>query len=538
MYKNTLKKLVDKNLINSSGKISPWIDRKISDGLREEVLNSTSFLTDICLSDRIRVMMLDISEQPLCLTCNSPTTFHRTLGNFSRYCSKSCFNSSEEKSDNLKTLAKDGKLAIGINAKKYQQEKYNGLTAIQADKSIREKIKNTCLERYGVDNGSKTQEAKDKISKKSRGKNKHFIGNKPQHSNLTQEQIDLISDLDSLYNSYIESKIPITIFSENLGFSKTTIVNLFNRSGYDVPIFHGKGFSISHPEKEICSFLDSYDIKYEQQYKIEGKKFDVYIPEYNFAIEYNGLMFHSFGRSEYSMFNNHDKQDSNIHLNKLKMCENNNIELFQIFENEWINLKKKEICLSIIKNKLKLNQTIYGRKCEIKEVGQKESKEFLNTNHIQGYCNSSVKFGLFCEDELVSIMTFGKPRFNKNYQWELIRFCNKLGVNVIGGCDKLFKHFIKTHSPLNILSYCDKRLFTGKVYSNLGFEELGESKPNYFYFTKKEYILHSRNKFQKHKLETLLDNFDPVLTERENMFNNGYRIIWDCGNKVFVWKSC
>ncbi len=134
-------------------------------------------------------------------------------------------------------------------------------------------------------------------------------------------------------------------------------------------------------------------------------------------------------------------------------------------------------------------------------------------------------------------MSFGKSRYSKKYEWELIRFCNKLNYNVVGGASRLFKHFIKTYDPNNIISYCDIRVFTGELYEKLGFSYSHTSKPDYFYFKKPNYTLYSREMFQKHKLKNLLEIYDETLTEKENMFNNGYRRIWDCGNKVYIWKK-
>jgi hypothetical protein len=41
-------------------------------------------------------------------------------------------------------------------------------------------------------------------------------------------------------------------------------------------------------------------------------------------------------------------------------------------------------------------------------------------------------------------MTFGKCRFDKKHEWELLRFCNKLGCHVPGAASRLLKHFEKT----------------------------------------------------------------------------------------------
>lgn len=127
-------------------------------------------------------------------------------------------------------------------------------------------------------------------------------------------------------------------------------------------------------------------------------------------------------------------------------------------------------------------------------------------------------------------MTFGKSRFNKNYDWELLRYCTIPNFNIIGGASKLLNHFRNHHSG-SIISYADKRWSDGNLYRKLGFIELKDSQPNYFYV--KDIRRFSRNQFQKHKLKDILKKFDPLMTEKENMLANGYSIIWDCGNKVF-----
>ena len=211
-------------------------------------------------------------------------------------------------------------------------------------------------------------------------------------------------------------------------------------------------------------------------------------------------------------------------------CESKGIQLFNIFEHEDLDL-----WLSMINTKLNLNKKIYARKCIIKELKSQETKEFLDYNHIQGYISSKVNLGLYFEDELVSVMTFSKPRFNKNYEYELIRFCSKRNTSVIGGASKLWKYFVTKYNPKSVISYANRRFSNGEIYSKLGFELIGKTEPNYFYFKMSTTQLYSRVKFQKHKLSKLLDNFNPELSETENMFNNNYRRIFDCGNLKYLY---
>ena len=131
-------------------------------------------------------------------------------------------------------------------------------------------------------------------------------------------------------------------------------------------------------------------------------------------------------------------------------------------------------------------------------------------------------------------MSFSKSRYNKNFEWEMIRESSKIGYLVIGGKGKLLKFFEKNFNPKSIISYSDKRFFNGNSYLKLGFELIKETEPGYFYF--KGLKRENRVKFQKHKLSTILENFDSDLTEKENMLNNGWRIVYDCGQKVFIKK--
>ncbi len=343
-------------------------------------------------------------------------------------------------------------------------------------------------------------------------------------------------------------------------FSEFEIVNVPNKlnglitlkhsvCGEDFDLFLGNGKiqnyilrcskcqskSISSPELEIKNWIESKNIRCISQYKVGNKKIDLYLPDYNLAIEYHGLMFHSYGKSGYSMFNNHLSENKNRHLERLELCQSNNIQLLQIFENEWYNPIKKDIWLSTISSKLMLNQRIFARKCKIVKVNKTDTDNFLTNNHLQGYTNFSYSFGLEYNGELVSIITIGKSRFSGKYDWEILRYCNKKYTNIIGGFSKLLKHFNKNYQG-TVISYANKRWSDGNLYEQNNFTLLHESSPNYFYFLDKKTTLYSRNQFQKHKLKDKLEKFDPILTEKENMFNNGYRRIWDCGNKVYTLK--
>ena len=220
---------------------------------------------------------------------------------------------------------------------------------------------------------------------------------------------------------------------------------------------------------------------------------------------------------------------------KTQKCLEKGIQLIHIFQDQW--LYKQDIVKDRIKNIIGIyNNRIFARKCTIKEIKAKECNDFLDINHIQGHDNSKIRLGLFYQDQLISVMTFAKPRFNKNYQWQLVRFASKLGTQVVGGASKLLKYFQRNYQPKNIISYADRRYSNGKLYYALGFNFLNNSEPNYWWTN--GYIIYPRYQCQKHKLKELLgqQNFNSQLSESENMYNNGYNKIYDCGNMVFAKK--
>jgi hypothetical protein len=202
-----------------------------------------------------------------------------------------------------------------------------------------------------------------------------------------------------------------------------------------------------------------------------------------------------------------------------------------VWEDDLENLDKKEIILSIIQNKiLKNSEKIFARKCIIKEINSKLEREFLNKNHIQGYVASNHKLGLFYNEELVSIMTFSKSRkilnsLNK-YDFELLRFCNKLNTNVIGAGSKLFKHFIMNNEFKTIVSYSNIERYSGGIYEILNFKNDGVTPPNYWW--SRGGNRHHRWNFRKNKL--VEQGYDKNKTEVQIMHDRGYYRVWDCGN--------
>lgn len=251
---------------------------------------------------------------------------------------------------------------------------------------------------------------------------------------------------------------------------------------------------------------------------------DLYSAEHTLAIEVNGRYWHSEERGKGQMY----------HVNKTEECSKVGISLLHFWDDEVDS--KFPIIESMIRARTDATEKVFARNTKLGSPTKEETVGFLNENHLQGYTAHSKVYGLYQEKTLVAVMSFGKPRFDKTHEWEILRFATKLNTTIIGGASKLFKAFILGEQPKSIVTYADRRYSEGKIYEKLGFSFSHNAKPNYFYI--KNGININRYAAQKHKLSKLLgDRFDPELSEYDNMLANGYKRVYDCGNKVFTWSK-
>jgi hypothetical protein len=257
----------------------------------------------------------------------------------------------------------------------------------------------------------------------------------------------------------------------------------------------------------------------------DGSEIDIYLPDKNVAIEFNGLYWHS---EQVLTANGRNK------LRDWKKWQNlldKNIKLISIYEDEWE--QNKEIVKSRLANILGKTSTVtYARKCELKEIDSKTASTFCNQNHIQGKGRSNYRVGLYHNNDLVSVMTFSNNNLSRRIKgWEINRFCSKLHTHVVGAASKLFAHFVKQINPDTVISYSDNRWSTGNLYKQLGFEFSHQTKPNYWYFLPNECK-------RIHRFALRRKSTDPqILTEKQLRDKQGFYRIWDLGNSKWVWKN-
>ena len=427
------------------------------------------------------------------------------------------------------------------------------------DKSVKEKKKQSYLNRYGVGNPSQSNEVKtskkqtcikhfgvkcnltlDKTKEQIKQTNLKKYGTKYFTQSENYKKISWSKFYEKLLSSERLKSEMLPVFSlndyrgveEKYEFKCLKCNNIFKDHLQDgrIPRCYNcyPRKIVSYGELEIIDFIKSLDINLiiesSNRSLPSGKELDIYLPTLKVAIEFNGLFWHSEiggGKSK------------NYHLDKTKECEKLGIKLIHVFEDEWTN--KQEI----VKNRLKHilgydnDDKIYARKCKIKEISYDECSLFLNDNHLQGKDGSQIQLGLFYNDKLLSVMSFGNLRKSlgsKNIigEYEMYRFCSS--KNTIGAPSKLLSYFIKKYRPNKIISYADRRYSSNSAfYSKIGFTFSNYTKPNYFY-TNDYLTKYHRFNFRKDQLSKKIKKFDSSLSEWQNIQLNGYDRIWDCGH--------
>jgi hypothetical protein len=403
---------------------------------------------------------------------------------------------------------------IAAKARATTREHFGTDYALSSPEVI-QKGQETCLRKYGVSNYAETEEYKQKI--RDCCQKRYGVPN-VTYINMDPNSVAILQDKDR-FSELVKSQKHCTCNSiaSALGCSLSTALVTVNKYGLrDYVVFDP---SISYYEEDIEELLRSWGITIDTNTRSildDTKELDIYAPNEKVGIEFNGSYWHSE-----PALNKHRPGIAILYHQKKSLdAESKGIQLFHIFEYQWNDPRQKPIIISRLKNLFhKDDRVIYGRETEIRDVPDEERKAFLDANHMQGSDHATRAYGLYCKDELVSIMTFCKPRFNKNYRWELSRFCSKCGCSVVGGASKLFKHFLENNEG-SVLSYSDIATASGGLYGTLGFKLLSVNHPSYVWWR-------SDNDYKSRFQCQMKD-------ERKTMSEAGYVRIFDAGTKTWV----
>jgi hypothetical protein len=419
-----------------------------------------------------------------------------------------------------RTLSEDQKQALSDKQKLYAANNPE-IMKDRAKRAIMTKIQN------GYDFGSPMRgKSQTEISRSKSRENMIEVNHR--RIIASNEQIEgKLQDLNLTLLNDMSSKIfqlKCNNCSEQFSFTK----QYFQPSKFKVticPTCFPRTKTTSNAEDDIYAFILSLCPDAVQSYRpyYHCMELDVFVPSLSIGIEFNGLYWHS---EPVLLSNNKPK---NTDFLKKKEFDGQGVRLIQIFEDEWKD--HQEIVKSRLSNILgKTQNKIYARKCDVRQITGSAAAKFCELYHIMGKGRSNLCFGLYYQNELISVMTFTKSNLSrKGTSWELNRFCSILNYSIVGGASRLFKAFIEYENPDSVVSYADNRWSNGDLYKSLGFERESAGTPNYWYIPRGTCQRVHRFNLRK----SITDNQD--LTEAELRESEGYSRIWDCGSSKWKW---
>lgn len=436
-----------------------------------------------------------------------------------KYGNENYNNSEQTKITNLEKYGVDNQFKLKENQDKAEQvmlEKYG----VQKFFQERNLFKNISLERYGVTHPMQNKEIKLKLRN-----TKIQRYNDPGYNNLEQIIKTNMLKYGRPYGFDLNK-------SKKTKYIKYKDVNYNNRPKALKTVYekYGKNY-YEQLTKYTSSKISKINLKFAKF--INCKDFEFPLDSYSYDLKYENILIEidpsfTHNSSPNKIYGRFGGIDKNYHSDKTSLARQNGYKCIHIFD--WDDWNK-------IKYLLQDKKTLYARKLQVKEVDKKECNEFLNNYHLQNSCNGQeVRLGLYKDNELIEIMTFGKPRYNKNYQWELLRLCTKPEYKVVGGSEKLFKHFIQLVNPESIISYCDNSKFSGEVYSKLGFIQKGKPHPSLHWSKDDEHI--TDNLLRQRGFDQLFNtNYGKGTSNEELMIEHGWLPIYDCGQMTFIWNK-
>lgn len=286
--------------------------------------------------------------------------------------------------------------------------------------------------------------------------------------------------------------------------------------------------------------LNKFGVDFEYEKYVQGHNYDLCSEQHKLLIEINPVWSHNSTYSYAQMMNLSNKRkpiEPDYHSINQHHASNAGYHCIQIWD--WDD--KDKIFAYIGRLLGQVSNRLYARQTIIQQIPQKLAKQFENIHHLQGALHSQpICFGLFYENELVQVMTFGKTRHGRKSNvndYELLRFCTHSNYEIVGGAQRLFKHFIKTYKPISIISYCDLSKFNGKLYDKLNFKLKDTRLCRHWYHigTWRHLLDSSLRMLGADKL--IGTNYGKGTSNYDIMIANDWVEVYDCGQQTWIWQS-
>lgn len=430
------------------------------------------------------------------------------------------WNNREKFKETLSTFTDEKKNSIKEMRRKTCLDCYGHEFATQSDE-VKAKTKESNLKNYGVESTLLLPKSRKSMKRSAREKAWKLF------NSISHDVIPLISKEDFIDNSCQSWKTtPIKWKCKTCGYEFDHAWNQHIKCQKCFPAnYRGMQNEVFEFVRSLCNGHTAVnDCKSVLK---DAKQLDIYISDLGFAVEFNGCFWHNCDKCAYDS----KKMPMMYHYSKSIECKDKGIHLIHIWEDEWLYSNK--LCKSKLKKLLCPDKIIHiaGEKCIVEKLEDDFIKaKLLSKYSFYGNDGSSVQYCLKHNDHIVAMMTFSKTRNNKKWEWQILNYIEVNSFIVDDGFKTLLDAFANDVKPTSVCLYASFDWNSVDDYTDV-LDFIKIDNPRLFWTYDRHRVKDSA--IDKKKMKTALKSYDESKTFVDNMNSNGYYRTYDSGTLMF-----
>ncbi len=196
--------------------------------------------------------------------------------------------------------------------------------------------------------------------------------------------------------------------------------------------------------------------------------------------------------------------------------EQQGYQIIHLWEDRW--RQQQTLLQQSINYRFGHAQRIFARHTTVNRIDTSIALNFLTQNHVLSGTNCRYHFGLYYQEQLVSVASFSNRRMltytlphRTSYEW--VRYSTLSNITVVGGLSKMLKTFIRHKQPDHIMTYCDMDFSMASGFQKVGFKIVQIMPPLMFSIDKdlrRNYKISSENAIRYYTTGNLKLEFDSM----------------------------
>lgn len=259
--------------------------------------------------------------------------------------------------------------------------------------ATRNKTIQTNLEKYGVESTNSLPEIIDKKLQTFAKNFKNGHNTREHYRNLEFLTLEFVSE-----NFIKDNVFYLEDFRAFFNFGYLAAEKAKNELGITV-LNKSKRYQM---QRNLFNIINVTNKVFNTRRVIPNREIDIYLPDFKLGIEFDGLMWHSFGVSTYECLNNLNLEDPKHLVYKTDLCLDFGVNLLHFYDVDDMNL-----AVDYINSKVGLNTVIDFRGCEVRPINSETFRNFFVENSLEDSGIHDEFYGVFYENKLYQVVGLG-----------------------------------------------------------------------------------------------------------------------------------